>query len=473
MRTAWWVLRQRRYARLAVLMVFIAAGCVIAGTWQISRYEQTARINRALSANAHAAPVPLSTLRVPLVGAGPAPGREAIRYRTVTASGTYLPGAQQFVSGQSVAGNPGFYVVNPLRTDAGVLLVVRGFVAADGDSARPPAVALPPSGVQQVTGRLETPSTNTDEAAALDNDEITSVNPGEQAQRLKTPVVNAYLTLSGRQPGTAGLSLLAAPDLSNPAGGAVEPQHLAYIVQWYLFALLALAAPFAVARSEVRQARQSYLGIDPDAGDFGAELARPATALGPDGAAPDGAAIDGASDDRASVDGAVAVRERGELLRRAEAQTQRRERAERLASRYGRSLTSGHDWTPDPSGFDADAGPVTRAPDYVVANSADSPHRSPDAYHGLYNDYLWQLAMADGDIPRVAVPGDDPASRRMIDGEPKARPLNTPTIIGPDGQVVGTSAGPAAETSSTGSAAADAAGRSDRAGSHDRPDADG
>ena len=254
-RTAVWVLRQRRYARLAVLMVFIAAGCVVAGTWQISRYEQTARVNRALSANAHAATVSLSTLRVPLVGAGPAPSREAIRYRTVTVSGTYLPGTQDYVRGQSVAGRSGFYVVNPLRTDDGVLMVVRGFAPVDANSTRPPAVALPPSGVQQAVGRLQTPSPNSDEAASLGNDEITSVNPGEQARRLGTPVLDAYLTLSERQAGTAGLTVLPAPDLSNPAGGAVEPQHLAYIVQWYLFALLALAAPLVMARAESRRER--------------------------------------------------------------------------------------------------------------------------------------------------------------------------------------------------------------------------
>ena len=43
------------------------------------------------------------------------------------------------------------------------------------------------------------------------------------------------------------------PDLSNPAGGAVEPQHLAYVIQWFLFALLALAAPLVMARTDSRR----------------------------------------------------------------------------------------------------------------------------------------------------------------------------------------------------------------------------
>jgi cytochrome oxidase assembly protein ShyY1 len=459
-RTAWWVLRQRRYARLAVLMVFIAAGCVAAGTWQISRYEQTARINRGLTANARAAAVPFASLRVPLVGAGPAPGREAIRYRTVTVSGTYIPGAQLFLRDQSVAGRSGFYVVNPLRTDAGVLMIVRGFVPGDGDSTRPPAVALPAPGVQQAVGRLQTPATTSDAAGELSDDEITSVNPADQARRLATPVVNAYLTLSGRQSGNAGLTVLPAPDLSNPAGGAVEPQHLAYIVQWYLFALLALAAPFAIARSEVREARRTYLGIDPDAGDFGAEFA-----VAPPEAAP--------SADGASTDGVVAVRERGELMRREAAQVQRLARAERLASRYGRSLTTGHDGSPEPPADpDPDAGLATRAPDYVSANSADRPHRSPDAYHGLYNDYLWQLAMADGDLPRVAVPADDPTPRSVIDAVPTPRPTLPPTIIAPDGRVVATSVEPTEQTPAAGTQEDDAPDRSDPR-ERDRPGSDG
>jgi cytochrome oxidase assembly protein ShyY1 len=480
-RTAWWVLRQRRYARLAVLMVFIAAGCVAAGTWQISRYEQTARINRTLTANAHAAAVPLSTLRVPLVGAGPAPSRDAIRYRTVTVSGTYVAGTQEFVPDQSVGGRAGFSVVNPLQTADGVLMVVRGFVAGDAESTRPPAVPLPPTRVQQVVGRLQTPATTSDDAQELSQDEISTVNPTEQARRLGTPVVNAYLNLSGRQSSNAGLTVLPAPDLSNPAGGAVEPQHLAYIVQWYLFALLALAAPFAVARSEVRDARRTYLGIDPDGGDFGAELADPepahaqlgtaparaglpggrpsgdgppAEAIPADGVVVDGVVVDGVaaggiSADAMPADGAVAVRERAEVARREAVQAQRLARAERLASRYGRSLTTGHAWAPEPllgpdAEVDVRAGRVGRASDYAVANSADSPHRSPDAYHGLYNDYLWQLAMADGDLPHVAVPADDAPRPPTSGGSPTPRP--TPTIIAPDGTIVATPTGPTEPT---------------------------
>ena len=70
------------------------------------------------------------------------------------------------------------------------------------------------------------------------------------------PIYNGYAELEAGQPGTAGPPRDArSPDLSNPAGGALEPQHFAYIIQWYLFALLALAAPFAMARAERKRRR--------------------------------------------------------------------------------------------------------------------------------------------------------------------------------------------------------------------------
>lgn len=421
-RTAVWVLRQRRYARLAALMVVIAAGCVAAGTWQISRYEQTARTNRVLKANAHAAVVALPTLGVPLVGDGPAPGREAIRYRTVAVSGTYLAGGQEFLRDQSVEGRSGFDVVDPLRTARGVLMVVRGFVVGAGDATMPPAVPGPPSGEQTVVGRLQTADTGSDDAAELGHGVIDAVNPGQQAARLGAPVFAAYLTLTGRQP---GLSALPAPDLSNPAGGAVEPQHLAYIVQWYLFALLALAAPFAIARSEVRDAQRRFLGADPDGGDFDAEPASVSLAS----SAPQLAV--GASAQPA--EGVVAVRAGGALAHRDADEARRWERAERLASRYGRSLSTGSTSSSEPVLAPVErVGPARREPGYAlgnpVANSADRPHRSPDAYHGSYNDYLWRLAMADGDIPQVS-----PAAAP----DPTPTPAAPPRIIEADGRPVG------------------------------------
>lgn len=408
LRTALWTLRQPRYAALFVLMSVIALVCLAAGTWQISRYEQSVRENDALDGNAHAAAVPLTTAMVPLVKQGPAPSRDAIRFRTVTASGSYVAGAQEFVRNVSLNDTSGYYVLTALRTADGVLLIVRGFVADNGQGAPPTTVPAPPSGLVHVTGRLQTASTKDDKAPQLGGHEIDSINPADQAARAGVPMYDTYLTLNAHQPGTSGVSVLPDPDLSNPAGGAFEGQHLAYIIQWYLFALLALAAPFVMGRSEAREAQRRFLGIDPGSEELGIEVGRgqdrPALSAGTYSA------------------GTLAVRSEGAVVRQGQPTPEQWQHAARLADRYGRSLglaRAGPDDDPARSGPTARTHAVgaRHAPGAAptIPNSAAAPHRSKDAYQGSYNDYLWELALADGSTPSVPAP-------RMQQDDPPALP---------------------------------------------------
>lgn len=381
-------------------MSLVALACVGAGTFEITRYAQKVHQNKVLTANAHAAPVPLSTALVPLVGHGPTPDKYAIRYRTVTVTGTYAD-TDEFVRNQTLSGTNGYYVLTPLRTNAGVLLIVRGFVAAGASGGPPTTVTAAPQGPMQVTGRLQTAGTNADDARQLGNGQLESVNPAEQATRLGRPTYDAYLTLNAGQPGTAGVTALPEPDLSNPAGGAYSWQNLAYVVQWYLFALLALAAPFAISRHEARETARRF-GVDPDAGFSVEAQQRPEL----------GAAGSSAAE--------LAVRGRGTLAQVHTAQTERQQRAARLADRYGLSLG------PTPPGHATTTGRPRPTPDTDPADGrpiAPSQGRYADAYHASYNDYLWLLAMtdgaghADGENGRAALaPADHEDSPATIEG---------------------------------------------------------
>jgi hypothetical protein len=51
-----------------------------------------------------------------------------------------------------------------------------------------------------------------------------------------------------------------------------------------------------------------------------------------------------------------------------------------------------------------------RTTDAPARTSAGLP-RTSDAYHGSYNDYLWQLALADGAVPDVRLPGGPDAGQ--------------------------------------------------------------
>jgi cytochrome oxidase assembly protein ShyY1 len=232
-------------------MVVVALGCIGAGTWQIVRFEQKVHANDEITANAHSKPVPVGTV-LPLVGE-PGPSEDAVRYRAVTATGRYQEQGQGLVRLRSVGGHIGYYVLTPLRTRAATLLVVRGFVAEQPDGSPPTAIEAVPTGTVRIQARAEPGESQADLPPGIPAGQLRSINPVSQAARSGAPTYNGYVQLLPKQPGTQGLTPLPAPNLSNPAGGAVEPQHFAYIIQWYIFAMLALAAPFAMLRADRRE----------------------------------------------------------------------------------------------------------------------------------------------------------------------------------------------------------------------------
>src|SRR6185437_12470826 len=169
---------------------------------------------------------------------------------------------------QTINSDVGYLVVTPLRTQQGVLLIARGFLPQTGVANSSPRVPPAPSGPVTVTGRLQPADRKADRFGQLPGQQVDSINPTSQSARIHSPVWPAYAELLAGQPGGSGLQVIPGPDLSNPAGGAEEPQHAAYVVQWYLFGLFALAAPFILAAAERRRdaedAPRSAIPIQPE-----------------------------------------------------------------------------------------------------------------------------------------------------------------------------------------------------------------
>jgi cytochrome oxidase assembly protein ShyY1 len=234
-------------------MAIVAIVCVGAGTWQVARFQHKVHENDALRANAHRAAAAVDDV-LPVVGSGARPSDDDVEFRAVTATGRYDAAAQSLVRSRTIGDTTGYLVLTPFRAGDRVLLVVRGF-APQPLSGGVPAVSAPPAGDVTITARAHTSETRDDAAGRLDQHQVESINAAQQAARLGVPVYNGYAELEAGQPGAQGLTAMPAPDLSNPAGGALEPQHFAYVIQWYLFAILALAAPIVMARAETRSTR--------------------------------------------------------------------------------------------------------------------------------------------------------------------------------------------------------------------------
>ncbi|UQX87308.1 SURF1 family protein [Jatrophihabitans telluris] len=255
-------LRQRRYYGLIAACLVVATVCLLAGTWQIARFDQKRSANHLLRSNNGDPAVDVSAALGP-VGSATNTGKTA-RFRHVTATGTYLRQHEVLVRGQTVgdSGNEdsagtgssvGYLVVTPLQTRNGILLIVRGFIEQTGSAADTPKAPAAPTGTVTVEARLEPASIKPDKLGKLPGNQVDSLNVADTAARLGAPVWNGYAELLSGQPGTAGLIAIPNPSMSNPAGGAQVPQHAAYVVQWYLFAGLALALPFVLAAAERRR----------------------------------------------------------------------------------------------------------------------------------------------------------------------------------------------------------------------------
>lgn len=112
----------RRDVIVAILAVLIAAVCVRLGLWQLDRREQRRARNAQLAAR-----LALPPLELP--ANGPPPDVETARQRRVVARGVYDYAAEKAWPGRSFEGTPGVALVTPLRlADGSAVLVDRGWV---------------------------------------------------------------------------------------------------------------------------------------------------------------------------------------------------------------------------------------------------------------------------------------------------------------------------------------------------------
>jgi cytochrome oxidase assembly protein ShyY1 len=235
-------LRERRWLTLGFVVLVLVPSFILLSRWQIHRLEDRRAANALVEQNNAAAPVPVGTVLTagsPLTSVG-----DAQAWRQVTATGTYDASRQVLVRKRPMDGQNGFFVVTPLVTDSGAVLVVnRGWLAASvGSTAAQPAPA-PPTGEVTVTGRVRPseaaphPQPSDLPSGQVTDLDVSLVVPAGQ-------VYPAYVELTGSEPAqSADLTLIPLPDLS-------EGPHLSYAIQWVLFAGVAVVGFIILARRE-------------------------------------------------------------------------------------------------------------------------------------------------------------------------------------------------------------------------------
>jgi cytochrome oxidase assembly protein ShyY1 len=116
----------KRIIALTVALIVVAPLSAVAAQWQWHRHIERDTRNSLIAHNAILDPIPWNRLLDSKV-------EPSMEWRTVSATGRFDNKAQKLWRKQPLNGEPGFIMITPFITDDGsVLLIARGWIAADG-----------------------------------------------------------------------------------------------------------------------------------------------------------------------------------------------------------------------------------------------------------------------------------------------------------------------------------------------------
>jgi cytochrome oxidase assembly protein ShyY1 len=233
------LLVRTRWIALSLLVVALVVVFIELGQWQLRRLDDRRAVNAAVSASASRAPTALDEL----------PSGSAAEWTLIAAEGRYDADGELLVRNRPLDGTNGFHVVTPFVTENDqLLLVLRGWVPAGTTAKETPDVPPPPRGDVSITGRLRTSESARRDLQADVPGQVTSLDTQAIANLLDEPVYEDYIELTAQDPPAGDVPrLLPAPEIS-------EGPHLAYAVQWFAFAAIAIGGWVMLSRRELLDA---------------------------------------------------------------------------------------------------------------------------------------------------------------------------------------------------------------------------
>ena len=241
---------------LAGLLVIVLT--VMLGNWQVRRALYKTDLQAVLDAAAQRpaeAVAASAALReaADKEGAGRdvGPAQAVERGQRVVLNGEWLVSATVFLDNRTHAGRAGYHVLTPLRLadGSGVVLVNRGWVAADADRTVLPEVALAPAQVA-LEARVHVPDADAFTLAKAGQTEAGQVWQAVDLSHLAARADVSLPLCSASGAGSACLASWLALQSSDSADGLVRDwplpaagieRHRGYAFQWYCLAALAAA----------------------------------------------------------------------------------------------------------------------------------------------------------------------------------------------------------------------------------------
>ncbi|HJR11955.1 MAG TPA: SURF1 family cytochrome oxidase biogenesis protein [Rhodanobacteraceae bacterium] len=224
------------------VLAAVFVGLILLGNWQVRRYHLKVKIARDIAARVHAPPVDApGPAQWPRIAAGHE------QYLHVRLRGRFID-SQTLARGSSSKGY-GYWVMAPLRTDRGfVVLVNRGYVPPGLPSSPASANIAPPSGGVTLTGLLRFTEPhggflrrNQPKKDLWYSRDVAAIAAADHlpADQVAPYFVDADATAGERGPPFAGLT-----------STYIYNHSLGYAITWYLLALGTLLAAAIVIHHE-------------------------------------------------------------------------------------------------------------------------------------------------------------------------------------------------------------------------------
>ena len=248
-----------------ILIALLVLAMVGLGLWQRQRYLDEKDKSDRLEALSTSTPVPLDQVVPQATGPGAVP--ESARYHRVTVTGTYDPAGEVGIRNRSQGGAPGAWVLTPLvQADGTAVPVVRGWIPLSPDPPAPPFKGSEaPTGPVTVTGVVQlTQERGTFGATDPGTGRLRTlarVDLARYAEQLSVPIEPVWVMLDTQEPPQpGGLNALPKPvevELPSPS------QNFSYMMQWWIFALIALIGyPLVLRRVARNRARGEQVPVD-------------------------------------------------------------------------------------------------------------------------------------------------------------------------------------------------------------------
>ena len=221
----------------SLIAILLIIGCLWASQWQFHRGQDRSARNATIEARVDIPTVDLSTLKSNV---------KENEWRAITTTGSFDAEEQILLRNRYFEGKYGYAVLTRFTTESGdSIWVDRGWVAAGASATVVPETPEVPTGLVTITARLRLDSSlpsGSFFALPLNRDEDLVSKLNAQSGLASE---NYYLDLiSGSVPSLTPAAPAEIPSLS-------DGPHLAYAVQWILFAGLVVYGRYLIRKMDL------------------------------------------------------------------------------------------------------------------------------------------------------------------------------------------------------------------------------